>query len=352
MAISLLDRIRGCLIGGACGDALGAPVEFLSDSEIADLYGPRGITDFAEAYGRRGAITDDTQMTMFTVEGLIRARVAERRSEVPVDRTILMHKAYLRWLATQGSTFEQGYPRPDLDGWLVSCPGLWFARAPGMTCLSALRFGKRLGPYADNDSKGCGTVMRDAPWGLYFAGDPENAFAGAAQAARITHGHPSAAYASGAVAAIVARLCTGSSIEAAARDTLAQHLQAPAAKEVADALSSALAIAGREGWRSGLIELGQGWVAEEALAIALLCAIGGETPRDALIAAVNHSGDSDSTGAICGNLLGAAFGIGALPQDWVAEVELADELGVLSADLAQCLRPDFDAEAFEQVYPG
>lgn len=352
MAISLLDRIRGCLIGGACGDALGAPVEFLSDSEIADLYGPRGITDFAEAYGRRGAITDDTQMTMFTVEGLIRAHVAEAQTGAPVDRTIFLHKAYLRWLATQSSLFERGYPRPDLDGWLVSLPDLWAPRAPGMTCLSALRFSNRLGPYADNDSKGCGTVMRDAPWGLYFAGEPEKAFAGAAVAAQITHGHPSAAYASGAVAAIIARICAGSGIEAAARDTLAQHLQTPAASEVAAAVESALACSSREGWRSGIIELGQGWVAEEALAIALLCAIRGETPREALIAAVNHSGDSDSTGAICGNLVGAAFGIDALPEEWVAEVELTDVLDVLATDLAQCRSADFDPDAFTQSYPG
>ena len=58
-----LARTRGCLLGGAAGDALGAPVELLSLAEIRQRYGPQGITACAEAYGRLGAITDDTQMT-------------------------------------------------------------------------------------------------------------------------------------------------------------------------------------------------------------------------------------------------------------------------------------------------
>ena len=75
-APSLVDRFCGCLLGGAVGDALGAPVEFLSIDEIRRRYGDSGITDFDTAYGRRGAITDDTQMTLFTAEGLIRAQAA------------------------------------------------------------------------------------------------------------------------------------------------------------------------------------------------------------------------------------------------------------------------------------
>jgi ADP-ribosyl-[dinitrogen reductase] hydrolase len=73
-----LDRIRGCLLGGAVGDALGAPVEFMSTDEIRAAFGPDGIEEFAFAYGRRGAVTDDTQMTLFTAEGLIRAEVRLR----------------------------------------------------------------------------------------------------------------------------------------------------------------------------------------------------------------------------------------------------------------------------------
>jgi ADP-ribosylglycohydrolase len=71
----VIRRALGCILGGAAGDALGAPVEFMKRSEILARFGPQGIRDFAPAYGRIGAITDDTQMTLFTAEGLIRAWV-------------------------------------------------------------------------------------------------------------------------------------------------------------------------------------------------------------------------------------------------------------------------------------
>ena len=68
------ERAIGCLLGGAIGDALGAPIEFDSISEIRSQFGLNGLTHFAPAYGRTGAITDDTQMTLFSAEGLIRAQ--------------------------------------------------------------------------------------------------------------------------------------------------------------------------------------------------------------------------------------------------------------------------------------
>ena len=63
------DRIRGALLAGAVGDALGAPVEFMSLTEILRQFGPDGIGDYVPYAGRPGAITDDTQMTLFTAEG-------------------------------------------------------------------------------------------------------------------------------------------------------------------------------------------------------------------------------------------------------------------------------------------
>lgn len=71
--IPFLRRCRGCLLGGAVGDALGAPIEFMNIAEIQSRFGPGGIRDFAPAYGVIGAFTDDTQMTLFTTEGLLRA---------------------------------------------------------------------------------------------------------------------------------------------------------------------------------------------------------------------------------------------------------------------------------------
>ena len=70
-----LDRYRGCLLGGAAGDALGYPVEFLSLADIRERYGPAGITSYALQHGV-AQISDDTQMTLFTANGLLFLRPA------------------------------------------------------------------------------------------------------------------------------------------------------------------------------------------------------------------------------------------------------------------------------------
>jgi len=83
----LTDRIIGCLVGGAIGDALGAPIEFDSWETIEAKYGPSGVTGFNEAYGRVGAVTDDTQTVEFLdeMEGLSCNAATEFHGEPPTD---------------------------------------------------------------------------------------------------------------------------------------------------------------------------------------------------------------------------------------------------------------------------
>ena len=97
---ALLDRATGCLLAGATGDALGAPVEFINRGEILHRFGSNGIRDYAHGYGGLGKITDDTQMTLFTAEGLLRAFTASGKSS-PIPNSEIMRRAYLRWLHTQ-----------------------------------------------------------------------------------------------------------------------------------------------------------------------------------------------------------------------------------------------------------
>ncbi|MFQ6777154.1 ADP-ribosylglycohydrolase family protein [Cereibacter sphaeroides] len=120
------QRVRAALFGGAMGDALGAGIEFWSLDRIRAAW-PRGIVDLPMAYGRRGAITDDTQMTLFTAEGLIRARVRGMARGI-CDPAGVVHHALLRWYGTQG-----GRPQvPDLcRKGLVADPRLHASRAPG-----------------------------------------------------------------------------------------------------------------------------------------------------------------------------------------------------------------------------
>lgn len=67
-----LDKYRGCLVGGAAGDALGYPVEFLTEQAILARYGQEGITGY-ELKNGTAEISDDTQMTLFTATGLLLA---------------------------------------------------------------------------------------------------------------------------------------------------------------------------------------------------------------------------------------------------------------------------------------
>ncbi|HKL76849.1 MAG TPA: ADP-ribosylglycohydrolase family protein, partial [Gammaproteobacteria bacterium] len=79
--------------------------------------------------------------------------------------------------------------------------------------------------------------------------------------------------------------------------------------------------------------LGRGWIAEEALAIALYCALSAPNLEEALILAVNHDGDSDSTGAITGNILGTVYGEEAIPQRWRDDLELQEVIREMAEDL-------------------
>lgn len=324
------DRTRACLLGGAVGDALGAAVEFMSLAQIQERFGPGGIGAYAPAYGRTGAITDDTQMTMFTAEGLLRARAAGAEDPVP-----FVHRAYLRWLHTQGMRSADPGFEDALDGWLVRIPALHEARAPGSTCLSGLA---GAGPGAPdrplNDSKGCGGVMRIAPVGLLHEGAVARGVGD--RCCALTHGHPSGWIAGGLCASLVDRLVCGEPPRAAVVAIRAELDDAYDGRgdEVRASLDAAMAAADVDEPTAQTVEsLGEGWVAEEALAIAVFCLLAAESFEHGVGLAVNHSGDSDSTGAIAGNLLGAARGLAAIPDAWLEALELRDALTTLADDL-------------------
>ncbi|WP_137123966.1 ADP-ribosylglycohydrolase family protein [Roseomonas sp. HF4] len=347
----LRDRVRGCLLGGAVGDALGAPVEFLRLHEIRARFGPDGIRDFAPAYGRVGAITDDTQMTLFTAEGLLLAwrRGALRGICHPPS---MMHAAYLDWLRTQGEA--PAFAAPGIGG-LARLPEMNSRRAPGNTCLSALLAATRLGEPARNDSKGCGGVMRVAPCGLFptHPGTPEEAFRLGCEAAALTHGHVSGILPAGHFAATIAGLRAGVPLgpALAAADAVLAGREGAAETEAALAAARALAARGRPS-AEALETLGGGWVAEEALAIAVACALVAEDFADGVRLAANHSGDSDSTAAMVGNLLGALWGEAAIPAAWLEVLELRAEIGALADALAGAATGALDPEVAEFRWRG
>jgi ADP-ribosylglycohydrolase len=340
----LRARIRGCLLGGAVGDALGAPVEFMGLAEIRARFGADGIRDFAPAYGRIGAITDDTQMTLFTAEGLF---LAWRRSWTYgfSHPPSMIHAAYMGWFKTQGGH------APSVSGsgaeGLLALPELHSRRAPGATCLAALGASRRYGDVAVNDSKGCGGVMRVAPCGLFppFAPTPEAAFRLGCDAAALTHGHVTGILPSGHFAATIALLREGAELAQALDGADALLAQQDGAAETVAALAAARALAARgRPTPEALERLGGGWVAEEALAIAIACALVAEDFADGVRLAANHSGDSDSTAAMAGNLLGVLWGEAAIPAAWLDALELRAEIAVLADRLAAAALRELDPE--------
>ncbi|CAN5686619.1 hypothetical protein BH11ARM2_BH11ARM2_09770 [soil metagenome] len=347
--IDLRDRFRGCLLAGAVGDALGSSVEFMSRSEILARFGSGGIRDFAPAYGRLGAITDDTQMTLFTAEGILRTevRLSERGIANPFGT---IRYAYERWLATQGERPPDGYAlAPEGLGWLYGVRALHSRRAPGHTCLSALRQRPNDGGCAArNDSKGCGGVMRVAPVGLIA----NNPFEYGSGVAAITHGHPLGYESAGAMAALIGKALTEKTLAqavAATLDEIADH------REIVGWMRRAADLASSDVPADRAIEsLGEGWVAEEALAIGIFCALRAENMKEALILAVNHSGDSDSTGSIAGQLLGASLGEEAIPRHWLETLELRETIERLADDLYSWFHNQgvHNRDEWWQLYPG
>ena len=345
-----LNHVTGCLAGGAAGDALGAPVEFMSRTEIRSTYGPGGIARYAPAYGRKGAVTDDTQMTLFTAEGLVLSRV---RGSGPGDILPFVHQAYLRWLSTQRTVdpsrlVDRHGTCAMVDGILITRPELYARRAPGNACLSSLMSG-RMGTTTDpiNDSKGCGGVMRIAPVGYFLPMDA--VFDTACGVAAITHGHPTGYLAAGCLAHIIGELSCGADLPGAVRSAAGVLETRPRHEECLAALTAALAFGekamapGADMDHDAVIEsLGQGWIAEEALAVGVYCAMAARGDIDrGLRLAVNHSGDSDSTGSITGNILGALLGFSAIPEAYLTDLELLPVIQELARDLFERM-PDGD----------
>lgn len=339
-----IDRFRGCIVGGAAGDALGYAVEFETVEQIIQEYGRRGITRFDLTDGV-ALFSDDTQMTLFTAAGLLHGLGGDLREGV--------RRSYIDWLATQVEDYPID-PEHESVSWLTDLPELFSPRDPGNTCLSALFAGGK-GTVEEplNNSRGCGGVMRAAPVGLLFAGDPDvsqKVCRLGAEIAAVTHGHELGWLPAAVLAHMVWTLASSErpdvraalkSAEAEARRTFPDAVYLDS---FCDLLDRAVTLADSSTSDLEAIRaLGAGWVGDEALAIAVFCAARYERDFErALIAAVNHDGDSDSTGAVAGNLLGAAMGYETLPPFFKDDLEQEDALLQVAEDLhaAPALTPE------------
>ena len=353
-----LDKIRGSMVGGAVGDALGYPVEFISSyMGIQKRYGENGITRLDttqwwlpdEENSGKAWISDDTQMTLFTACGLLNAKAQGKAPKYAIC------EAYLEWYYTQIGK------RPGLhkDCWIGDVPELNNRRAPGQTCITALQDILRgKDPY--NNSKGCGGIMRTAPVALYGAvwrdtpeGEPlEGRISSikdvdmlSADAAEITHQHPLGWLSSALEAHVIYRILQKDSPTeddfkaylSEGYDTLLSLYpnEGASISQLRALTDKALGLVDSPASDVDNIEaIGEGWVAEETLAIAVYCAVKNfDNFEKAIIASVNHKGDSDSTGAVTGNILGAVVGYDAIPEFFKTDLELHDVILHVADDL-------------------
>ncbi len=343
-----IDKYRGCLIGGAVGDALGYPVEFMSAFSIREKYGERGITGY-ELHDGVARISDDTQMTLFTATGILLGETRGCVRGLAGPPWWYAWLSYKDWYRTQTEKYPMGGAH---FSWLDDIPELYSRRAPGNTCLSVLASGKEGSVEKPiNNSKGCGGVMRVAPIGLHFGrkniyrlDTPHEIMEIGAEVAALTHGHPLGYIPAAALSYLIALLAHN---DMSLEDAVDKMKYATSCEygdtdeqwfygDLRNLIDKACFLAEDKDIsdQNAIRELGEGWVAEEALAIAVFCALRySNNFEKAIIAAVNHDGDSDSTGAITGNILGAYRGLSSIPDHFLENLELKDVIMEIADDL-------------------
>jgi ADP-ribosylglycohydrolase len=303
------DRARAMFYGMALGDALGWPVEFLDLPQIWSKYGRAGITEPPDP----ALYTDDTQMSAALAEALIEAGHKELDSLMGA-----VARQFIGW---------KRHP---------STPG----RAPGATSIRGVSALERGAPWRQagvKDSKGCGSCMRVAPVGYLFQADLARLERVAKAQGMLTHRHPTADVACVAAAYLVKLALDGVSHEAY---IAALHGQVGGrAPEFDAAINRLESVLGWPDEETALREIGPtrggGWMAQEAVAMALYCVL--RRPADfaaSVRLAANIGGDSDSVAALAGAIQGVRLGSSAIPAEWLERLENREYLTGLADRLA------------------
>ena len=291
-----VDRYRGCLLGLACGDAVGTTVEFCARGRFAPVTdmvggGPFGLV--------AGEWTDDTSMALCLATSLIHRQGTDLRDQI---------SRYVNW-------WQHGY---------LSATGECFDI--GVTVRSALnRFLANGDPQAgstDPQTAGNGSLMRLAPVAMWFAPDVDAVRANARLSSLTTHAAPEALDCCELYAELLARALAG-----APRDGL---LRAPAPAG-ASARVREIAEGGYLGKTVDQVR-GSGYVVD-ALEAALWCFATTQSFEEAVLAAANLGDDADTTAAIVGQIAGAHHGVDGIPPGWLAKLSMRDDIDGLARAL-------------------
>lgn len=327
------SKLCSILAAGALGDAVGYAVEFDSWARIQKDWGPQGLVRWPlHPLTGTMAASDDTQMTLFAMEAIASALSLEGPLTTQSSLLDASRAAFLRWHRTQGCNGPLG------SAGLLGRVEMFQRAAPGSTCMSALSMIER-GSAVANQSKGCGAAMRAAPYaalaerfGLDFV------WLAASAQGDLTHRHIDGHISGAALAFIIgsepkdmAELAS-CSLEAASRAELA------GAVGTAHKLRQAVDLSSCPMDPETLCNvIGEGWVGDEAVGVALWCALRSSSASEAIFMAANHRGDSDSTASIAGQLAAGIHGLSSKEMAGFSSVDLSIALLEQSAALSSAL---------------
>lgn len=340
-----IEKFRGALYGSACGDALGYPLQNFSVGRIQHRFGPFGLRTLVRdaKNGRKAPISENTQMILATIDGILWADAKK------LDLVDGIYRGYMRWYYSQ--TGEE--PRRGQRTWMRRQPHerefclvrekfMHARRNPEEGLLGAFsKDAKGSTKVKVNDCRGSAALARAIPIGLIFAGDSKAAFDEAVKAAALSHSDPVGYYAAGGLAALISCLAYGLTLPKALERAEALLGKVHKTDPILSLLGAAEEQAnnhpaGKTGtWDhiDSIASLGSGENAEEALAIAVYCALAVDDPLDALIISANHSGKSNTTAAITGALEGVRFGKGFIPAYWADILEGSTALAFMTDKL-------------------
>lgn len=348
------------ILAGAIGDAFGVPMEFFSTQKIEQMgYHRKG------ADGRLrflGVSSDDTQLTLFTAEGLLRFKASSLFGTADYETmndaiTVEVAKAYQRWLHTQGECSIFSEPI-DVECGLVALPDLHHRVAPGDTCISALKDMRFPSELACNFSQGSGVVMKTLPLAMLYASvtpatnllsSQQRALACfdlAFKVAQLTHGHPVAKLTAGAITTVLFfNLLQGPSANTLSSSMhmtkvfLITH-QASILSKAFDMDSAHLSHiiglldVGNYTASKRTDEYGEGWLADEAMAISLHCALHATSFEELLVMSACHGGDSDTACSLAASLYVSAKGGEGMPDYLIENLALRNVIMDVSTTLA------------------
>jgi ADP-ribosyl-[dinitrogen reductase] hydrolase len=293
MASTLLDRYRGCLLGLACGDAVGTTVEFKPRNTFPPVTDMVGGGPFNL---QPGQWTDDTSMALCLAESLLQKRGFDAADQMG---------RYLNW-------WHWGY---------LSSTGACFDI--GMTVRDALeRYQSHRDPFAGSthpQTAGNGSLMRLAPVVLFFYPDRNRIREFAALSSRTTHGATEAVECCQVLADVIGNALNGDS----KMDVL---------RVSSEQLTEAKVIAHAQGQYQGKArsEVSGTGYSVESLEAALWCFFHTDSFAEAVLAATNLGDDADTTAAIVGQLAGAFYGVQAIPSDWLQKLWMRQEIETIA----------------------